>query len=318
MNMPKIFEQMKKDAEKDGDLAKMIGEGLARAEHNPWMRKAAEALMSDQASALASVHDVIVEAAMPALIGREMISVVPTTSKGLRFFIASKGAAYVTAELSETWDSPETQAVKDIDANIIIRSGASWSRSFIEDFEWPILARQAAERGRSIGELETTRIVNLYKTVAANVTAKNASTPWAMCWDDIVNMWKYVKNQNRNPTILAIPPNKMADLWKDDKFIHAFYFGSQADVRRGVLGDVYLGMKVISSTLLGTVDAFVIDLEAAAAMLLRRDVTAEPFEDPAADRYGIVASERIGLDLLDPEGAAASGNKGVARITYGG
>lgn len=315
--MPKLFEQMKTDAEKDGDLAKMIGEGLARAEHNPWMRKAAEALTSDQASALASVHDVIVEAALPALIGREMISVVPTTSKGLRFFIASVGAAYVTAELSEVWDSPETQAVKDIDANIIIRSGASWSRSFIEDFEWPILARQAAERGRSIGELETARIVALYKTVTANVT-ENDTTNHKACWDDIVDMWKYVKNQNRNPTILAIPPNKMADLWKDEKFVHSFYFGNQADVRRGVLGDVYMGMKVISSTLLGTKDAFAIDRDVAAAMLLRRDVTAEPFEDPAADRYGIVASERIGLDLLDPEDAAASGNKGVARLTYGG
>lgn len=309
MDMPKLFEQLKKDAEKDAELAKMVDEGLARAERNPWMRKAAEALMSDQASALASVHDVIVEAAVPSLIGREMISVVPTTSKGLRFFIASKGTAYVTAELSETWDSPETQTTKDINASIIIRSGASWSRSFVEDFEWPILARQAAERGRSIGELETTRIVNLYKTVTANVTEKDATNHIA-CWDDVVNLWSQVKGQNRNPTVIAIPPNKMADLWKDDKFIHAFYFGNQADVRRGVLGDVYLGMRVISSTLLGTLDAFAIDLDMAAAMVLRRDVTAEPFEDPAADRYGIVASERIGLDTLD--------TAGIARLTYGG
>ena len=307
--MPKIFEQLKKDAEKDAELAKVIGEGLARAEHNPWTRKAAEALMSDQASALASIHDVIVEAAIPALIGREMISVVPIQSKGQRFFISSKGTAYVTAELSETWDSPETYTYEDIDADVIIRSGASWSRSFIEDFEWPILARQAAERGRSIGELETTRIVNLYKTVSANVTEDDGTNHVAN-WNDVVNMWKYVKGKNRNPVVLAMPPNKIADLWKDDKFIHGFYFGNQADVKRGVLGDVYLGMRVISSTLLGTLDAFAIDLDVAAAMVLRRDVTAEPFEDPAADRYGIVASERIGMKTLD--------TNGIARLTYGG
>jgi len=309
--MPKFFESLKKDAEKDPELAAILKESLGMAERNTYIRKAAEALMSDQAAALAAIHDVIVEAAVPALVGREVISVVPTQSKGLRFFMAKGGKANVTAELSEVWDSPETYTTKDIDANIIVRSGALWSRSFIEDFEWPVMQRQATERARSIGELETSRIISLYDGIAAGNLAGGAEVTeqgTAMVWADVVNLWAAVNGENRNANVLLLPPNRVADLWKDDKFIHAFYFGDEADVRRGVLGDVYLGMRVVQSSLVGSNKAYAIDTSVAAALVVRRDITTEPVEDPVKDQYGIVASERIGLGTLD--------TKGVSRITW--
>jgi len=93
---------------------------------------------------------------------------------------------------------------------------------------------------------------------------------------------------------------EVADCWTEDKFIHGFYFGEQVDVRRGVLGDLYLGMRVLSSS--KCTAATVIALERAYAMLLvRRDIITEPFENPKADRYGVVASERIGLGITRTE-----------------
>jgi len=50
-----------------------------------------------------------------------------------------------------------------------------------------------------------------------------------------------------------------------------------------------------------------IDSKNASVMLLRRDIITEPYEDLKNDRYGIVASERIGLAVLR--------TKAVARVT---
>jgi hypothetical protein len=39
-------------------------------------------------------------------------------------------------------------------------------------------------------------------------------------------------------------------------------------------------------------------------MLIRRDIVAEPFENPKQDRYGIAASERVGLGVLRSKAVA--------------
>jgi len=59
-------------------------------------------------------------------------------------------------------------------------------------------------------------------------------------------------------------------------------------------------MKVLSSS--KCTAATIIALETAYAVLLvRRDLITEPFENPKEDRYGIVASERIGLGITRTE-----------------
>jgi hypothetical protein len=64
-------------------------------------------------------------------------------------------------------------------------------------------------------------------------------------------------------------------------------------------------MKIVKSSKCTALTAIAVDLDKpAAVMLLRRDITTEPFENPREDRYGIVASERIGLGVLRSEGIA--------------
>jgi len=86
--------------------------------------------------------------------------------------------------------------------------------------------------------------------------------------------------------------------------IHSFYFGNMADVRRGILGETYLGMKILVSTKATNGTVIAIDTDVAAAMLLRRDIITESFENPRADRYGLIASERIGLGVLRSKAVA--------------
>lgn len=267
-----------------------------------------EGILSDMAGALGKMYDVVIDAAKPALIGREIIWVMPTTEAMVRFPRAKLGKAKRTAELSETWIHPEKKDTVDITPDIEIRAGAEWTKKYIEDANWNVMERQVAEVGRACGQLETDRIIALYGAIAAGDLAGGAvqspATGGTFAWADLVKLWNVIKDENFNANVVALHPDQVADLWNDDKFIHSFYFGQQADVQRGVLGQSYLGMKIVSSTLLTAGTVYAVDTTIAAAMILRRDILTEPFENPRKDRYGIVASERIGLGALRTKAVA--------------
>lgn len=123
-------------------------------------------------------------------------------------------------------------------------------------------------------------------------------------WAGVVSFWNTVRKENFSAKVLVVHPEQAADLWQDDKFIHSFYFGKEVDVRRGVLGETYLGMKILVSTKATNGTVIAIDTDVSAVMLLRRDILTEPFENPREDRYGIVASERIGLGVLRSKAVA--------------
>ena len=294
---PKLFEAIMKDPEIKQEIPGIVERAKANLMVNAVMR---EAILSDAAGALGKMHDVVVEAAKPALIGREIIWVMPTTESLVRFPKAKLGKAKRTAELSETWIYGEKYATTDVKTNIEIRAGAEYSKKFFEDATWPVLERQTAEVGRAIAELETERVLALYDGIAAGDLAGGGVYNGAgtLNWAGVVGFWNRIKGENFSAKALAINPNQAADLWEDDKFIHSFYFGQQVDVARGVLGESYLGMKIVVSTKVTDGTVYGIDTDVAAVLLTRRDILTEPFENPRKDRYGVVASERIGLGVL--------------------
>lgn len=300
---PKLFEAIQKDNDVKQDLPGIF----ERAKSNPMVNAVMrEAILSDVSGALGKLHDSVIEAAKPALIGRELIWVMPTTESMVRFPKAKLGKAKKTAELAQTWIHGEKYATTDVKTNIEIRSGAEYSKKFFEDATWPVMERQAAEVGRSIAELETEKILDLYDNISASDLAGGDAFngSGALDWAGFVGFWKRLKKQNFSAKILAINPEQAADLWQEDKFIHSFYFGDQADVARGILGQSYLGMKIAVSTKVTDGTVYAIDTDIAAAMLLRRDIMTEPFENPRDDRYGVVASERIGLGVLKTKAVA--------------
>lgn len=301
--MPKLFEAIMKDPEYQPILPDLLKRAKSNLMVNAVMR---EALLSDAAGALGKMHDVVVEAAKPALIGREIIWVLPTTETLVRFPRAKLGKAHKTAELSQVWITQEKYNTVDIKADTEIKAGAEYSKKFFEDASWGVMERQTAEVGRAIGELETERVLALYDGIAAGDLAGGGAYNGAgtLDWAGLVGFWNRVKAENFNAKVLVINPNQLADLWQQDQFIHSFYFGGMADVRRGILGETYLGMKIVVSTKVADGTVYCIDTEVAAVLLLRRDILTEPFENPKKDRYGIVASERIGLGVLRSKAVA--------------
>jgi len=300
---PKLYEAIMKDPE----LQSTLPDILVKAKSNPMVNAVMrEAILSDAAGALGKMHDVVVEAAKPALIGREIIWVMPTTEALVRFPKAKLGKAKITAELSQTWIYGEKYETADVKTDVEIRAGAEYSKKFFEDAPWPVLERQTAEVGHAIADLETERILTLYDGISAGDLAGGAAYNGAgtLNWAGVVGFWNRIKKENFSAKVLVINPEQAGDLWQEDKFIHSFYFGDIADVRRGILGETYLGMKIVVSTKVTDGTVYAIDTDVAAVMLLRRDVLTEPFENPREDRYGIVASERIGLGVLRSKAVA--------------
>ena len=290
---PKLYEAIMKDPEIKQEFPGIVERAKSNLFFQRYMK---EAVLSDMANALGKMHDVVIEAAKPALIGREIIWVMPTTEAMVRFPLAKLGKAKVTAELSETWLYPEKKDTEDVTPNIEIRAGAEWSKKYVEDASWNVMERQAAEVGRAIGQLETQRVLAFLDANAG--TTGTGDADGVLEWAEFVEIWNLLKAKNWSAKVIVLNPAEAADLWTQDQFIHSFIFGDLVDVARGVLGETYLGMKIVVSSLCTAGTVLAVDTDVAAVLLLRRDILTEPFENPRKDRYGVVASERIGLGAL--------------------
>ena len=281
------------------------------ARRSPFYRRVMkEALLSDVAGALGKVHDTVWAAAKPAAVGREIIAIVPTKDALVRFPKAKLGKAYVVGE-TPPLEGPERYETVDIEADMEIAARAEFSQRFLEDASWNVMEHQIAELGRSVAELETEKVYALYTGIADADLAGGAplspETANTLAWTDVVALWSAVKGEDFNADVLVLHPDQYADLWKDDKFIHSFYWGEGADVEKGVLGGSYLGMRIVVSTKCTAATAFAIDSRAAAAMIVQRELLTQPYQKPGEMLHGCIASERIGLGALR--------SKAVAKIT---
>ena len=100
---------------------------------------------------------------------------------------------------------------------------------------------------------------------------------------------------------------QMAQLLNDATFVNAQYLpSSETDIEQGLVSGA-LGAKIVASPHISNGTAYAIDTRVAAIMLLRRDVTAQDWEDPKSGKYGVRATTRFGLGVLQ--------SKAVARMT---
>jgi len=232
-----------------------------------------ERLFSDATSALGHMHDTLVQAANPEMIGRDIITVMPTTETMERFPLDEKAVAYRYAEGSCTRLSGKKISTVDIYTNIVAEASEMWTREFLEDATWNVMDSMTEKVGRALGENETNKILALYGTIANSDLAGGAPIDnggSALNWAGLVKLHNAVRGENWRPTVLAVNEIQLHQLLNDDKFIHAQYLpAEQVDLERGVIGSV-LGMKVMASTLVPNGTAYAIDTRVAAVMLLRK------------------------------------------------
>jgi len=271
---------------------------------NPLYKKALkEGLYSDVAGALGAVQSQVVAAAFPDLIGRDLIRVIPTTNVLEKFPKELRPYAWVTGE------APVPRTGRRVEFTTInvdkeIECAQEWTESYVEDATWNVLAYQTEGIGKAIGRLETEKIIALYEGItAANLAggAEKTITDGAPTWAQICALIGAVEAEDFHPTVVAMNPSEFTGLYALDQFVSALYLDHQ-NMGKGSVYHTTLGVTFIRSSLCSKCVA--IDVNAAAVMLLRRDITTKPYENPGENTYGVHGSERIGLGVLRSKAVA--------------
>lgn len=300
---PKLFESL---MQQDGEFRRLV-EGLKRkATVHPFFKRytevgVREGLFSDMIGAIGKMYDTLVECAYPELIGRNIITVRPTTESMERFPLDAKAVAYKYAEGSVARLSGAKVNTVDIYTDQLAEASEQWTREFLEDATWNVMQNMVEKVGRALGEKETEQILSLYASVSNSDLAGGDTIDQgnaAMDWSAVLKLHNAVRGENWRPTVLVVHETQLHQLLSDDKFIKASYLpSSQTDIEQGVVTSV-LGMKVQASTLVANGTAYAVDTRVAAVMLLRRDVTVEDWEEPKTGEFGVRATTRFGLGIL--------------------
>ena len=288
-----------------------LGEGYwneltAKAQVNPLYKKLLkEGLYSDVAGALGSIQSTVWDALLPATIGREMIKVIPTKNAIERFPKDIRGYAWEGE--GPAMDIAGRVEMQDIKANIEIKSKKTWTESFVEDASWNVLQWQIASIGAAIARYETEKIDAMYEGVADADLAGGAEvtvTDGAPTWAQVTALIKTVQKENAYPNVIAMNPDEFGGLLVLDQFISGLYL-EHNNVKPGVIYHTTLDVTFICSSLVSS--TLCMDINAAAAMIVRRDATTKPYEE-APDKYGVFGSERIGMGVLRTKAVARGTN----------
>ncbi len=296
---PKLFEAL------NGEQRQLYEQLRQKAEH-PFLKRylqvgIKEGFFSDMAGALGRMHDTLVPAAWPALIGRSIINVMPTSEALERFPLDADAVAYEYAEGAKTRLSGKKVTTVDVNTDILAEYSDEWTREFLEDATWNVLSNAVAKAGKAVAQKETEKILALYAGIAdadlatGGVLSGGGSV---MSWSKLLQLWHAVKSEKWMANVLAINDMQMAQLLNDATFTNAQYLQSgQTDIEAGVVSGA-LGMKIVSSPLVPNGTAYAIDTSVASVMLLRRDVTVQDWEDVKTGKFGIRATTRFGLGIL--------------------
>ncbi len=312
---PKLFESLLQGPKNEQRQLYESAKAAAIAKPNAFLKRyiergIQEGLFSDAASALGRMHDTLVEAAYPELIGRNIIEVMSTNESMERFPLEPKAVGYKYAEGATTRLVGSKNEIADIYTNTLAESSEEWTREFLEDATWNVMDQMVKKVGRGLGQFETETILSLYANIAPGDLAGGAELPGGgavLSWAGLLALHQAVRSENWRPTVLAVNEMQLHQLLNDDKFVNANYLPSdETDVSQGNIYGV-LGMRIQPSTLVPNGIAYAIDTRAASVMLLRRDITVEDWEDVKNGKYGVRATTRFGLGVLR--------SKAIAKIT---
>jgi hypothetical protein len=261
---PKLFESL---IQHDSEFKEHVENLRHKTSVHPFLKRYCEVgiregLFSDSVGALGRLHDTLVQAAYPEMIGRNIINVMPTTEAMERFPLDSDAVAYRYAEGAATRLSGKKSTTIDVYTNVVSEASDEWIREFLEDSTWNVMDNMVQKVGTALGEDETNAVLSLYGAVSEGDLAGGAAIDQdddAMNWTAVVKLYNAVRTQDWRSTVLAVNETQLDQLLTDDKFIHAQYLpAGQTDVEQGSIGTV-LGMRVHASTLVPNGTAYAID-----------------------------------------------------------
>jgi hypothetical protein len=307
---------MQNNAIRKGSSREAYEELKPKMNGNPFLKRytdlgVKEGFFSDTANALGRMHDTLVDSAWPEMIGRNIITVMPTSEALERFPLDAGAVAYQYAEGGAVRLSGKKPTVVDITPNILIESGDDWTKEFSEDATWNVMDRMVQNVGRAVGLKETQKVLALYAAIAHGDLATGdelAGGGAVMSWAQLLSLRYAVRSGNWRPNKLVLSEMQSHQLLNDDKFVKSVYLPSSAtDIEQGIIGNV-LGMQVQVSTEVPNGTAYAIDTRVASVMPIRRDLTIEDWYDAKTGKSGIRGTTRIGLGVLRSNAVARMTN----------
>lgn len=289
---------------KDEELgASKWSEMLNNAKGNALMtRVMKEGLLSDMASALGVMHDVVIQAVTSMAVARDIIWTIPTTRTSVRIYRRKRGKVWHMSN-GPSLVTPGRHDYVDVPINIEKGTDALFTKSYLEDVPYDVIEHEVSEKAQLLEEDLTNEVLDVLEALRTT-SNEVASAGDVIAWADVVDVWTKIKDLKRRGKVLICSPTVIGDLFKDDKFIHQFYFGNLVDVARGVLGTTYLGFKIVETDLIGTLgtgatadDPMLVDTDVAAALCIRRDITTEPYKEKLME--GLIATMRYGVKAVD-------------------
>ena len=196
----------------DPEFKQLIEDLKMKAVVHPFLKRYCEVglkehLFSNMTGALGRMHDTLVEAANPEMIGRDIITVRPTTESMERFPLDEKAVAYRYAEGAFTRLSGKKISTVDVYTNIVAEASEEWTREFLEDATWNVMDNMTEKVGRALGESETNKILALYAAIANADLAGGApidNAGAAINWSGLLKLHNAVRGENWRPTVLAV------------------------------------------------------------------------------------------------------------------
>jgi hypothetical protein len=202
---PKLFESL---IQQDGEFKQQIETLRHKATVHPFLKRycdrgVREGFFSDTTGALGRLHDTLVSAAFPEMIGRSIITVMPTSEAMERFPLDEKAVAYRYAEGTATRLGGKKNSTIDVYTNVLSESSEEWTREFLEDATWNVMDSMVQKVGRALGEDETNAVLALYGAITdadlaggAPVNQGNA----ALNLSGLMKLHSAVRGQDWRPT----------------------------------------------------------------------------------------------------------------------
>ncbi len=254
-----------------------------------------EILLAGDAGATAKVLSTVLDAATDPnpTIGRRLCKVYVTENSSIKIPKA--------AVSKHSWGEPkraseETASFTTIDVEK--SSGlARISKDMIEDAEWDVVERQLAELGRAAFEFQSNYIIDTMVTDAGNTVA--AASSGTLAADDLASLLALMMADNCYPDVLVLNPTEYADLIKDADIQNWINYRQAPALAPGQLVP-YLGqMRLEVSTFLASGTALIVDSRRSGALVIRRDVTVDEYDDVVNDLVALPCTQRWMYGTLD-------------------
>jgi hypothetical protein len=242
---------------KDTDQKRTYEELKHKAAENPFLKRYVamgikEGLFSDSANALGRMHDTLVDAAWPELIGRSIINVLPTTEALERFPLDGGAIAYQYAEGGAVRLSGKKPTTVDVSTNLLVESGDEWTQEFSEDATWNVLDGMVGNVGRAVGVKETQKM-QLHQLLNDDKFVKSVYLPSSQTDIEqgnigtVLGMKVQVCNEITNGVAYAIDTRVASVmLLRRDLTVEDWYDAKTG--KSGIRGSTRFGLGVLRST----------------------------------------------------------------------